>query len=47
MYVPRKSTFAEELYRNIEENKYLRKIYSSLLFNYALKHFIDMMFLLL
>lgn len=39
MYVPRKSTLAEELYRNVEESGYLKKIYSSLLFNYAVKTF--------
>ena len=39
MYVPRKSTLAEELYRNVEESGYLKKIYSSLLFNYAVKIF--------
>lgn len=39
MYVPRKPTLAEELYRNVEESGYLKKIYSSLLFNYAVKVF--------
>lgn len=39
MFTPRYSTLAEELYQNIEDNEYLRKIYSNLLYNYSLRIF--------
>lgn len=39
MFIPRYSTLAEELYQNIEDNEYLRKIYSNLLYNYSLQIF--------
>ena len=39
MFIPRYSTLAEELYQSIEDNEYLRKIYSNLLYNYSLQIF--------
>lgn len=35
MQIPRNQTFAEVLYRNLDDNKYLNEIYRDLLFNYS------------
>lgn len=39
MGVPRNATLAETIYRGIERNEYLNRIYADLLYNYSLKLF--------
>lgn len=39
MHMPRKETFAEMVYRDIEQNEYLNEIYTNLLHNYSSKLF--------
>lgn len=36
-FTPRNATLAEELYRDIDKNKYLQEIYNDLLYNYSIK----------
>ena len=37
--IPRNSTLAEALYRDIDKDQYLQEIYENLLFNYSIKLF--------
>ena len=39
MHMPRKETFAEMVYRDIEQNEYLNEIYNNLLYNYSARLF--------
>ena len=36
-HIPRNSTLAEEIYRDIDKNEYLQEIYNNLLYNYSLE----------
>jgi len=39
MGVPRNATLAETIYRDIEKNEYLNRLYADLLYNYSLRLF--------
>ena len=39
MGAPRNATLAETIYRGIEKNEYLNRIYADLLYNYSLRLF--------
>ena len=36
-HIPRNSTLAEEIYRDIDKNEYLQEIYNNLLYNYSIE----------